>query len=105
MTVLSKESLLADGYHEDPLAARYKYADTFFQKRVRDGAKTRYFINVYYYRDDNRESWHGELSTHLQDGRYVDLGVHNLATVEDTNRFFERAFVALNGRSYDEDDE
>jgi len=103
MTELSREALLADDYHEEPATALHKHADSFFQKRVRDDVKTRYFINVYYYRYPDRESWHGELSTHLQDGRYVDLGIHSLSGIEDTNEFFERAFVALNGRDYDED--
>lgn len=102
MTELSREALLADGYHEERKAAPYKHADSFFQKRIKDGLKTRYFISVYYYRYPDRESWHGELSTHLQDGRYVDLGIHGLTSIEDTNEFFERAFIALNGRDYDD---
>lgn len=105
MTKLSRKSLLADGYYEERGAAPYKAADSFFQKVVRDGAKIRYFINVYYYHESNgRESWYGELSTHLQDGRYVDLQIHSLSNIEDTKEFFERAFVALNGRNYDEGD-
>jgi hypothetical protein len=53
---------------------------------------------------DRETSWHAELSTYMKNGCYIDLALHAPQTIEALERFYEHAFVALDGRDYDTDE-
>ena len=46
---LSEDSLLSAGYKKYPPPSRERY-DTLYQKRIRDAAGTRYFVNIRFWR-------------------------------------------------------
>ena len=105
---LTRESLLAAGYHFHQPAMPWKNSDGFFQKRIKCGDETLYFVNILWY-DRTKyatelapDGWQPEVQFRNAVGTFnVDLiGVDSLEAIE---QFFQGVYEKMECKAYDDE--
>lgn len=103
--MITEEILLAAGYRR--YTDSFSNADWLYQKRIRDeNGNTVYFIDLYYYKFDDHNSWELRMSFErddpLFDYMHVKVHVREERTVEDVEAIASRIFVSMEGAPYDD---
>ena len=103
--MITEEILLAAGYRR--YTDSFSNADWLYQKRILDAnGNTDYFIDLYYYKFDDRNSWELRTSFKRDDPLfdYMHLNVHvsEESTVNDVEAIASRIFVSMEGAPYDD---
>lgn len=104
--MLTAEDLLAAGFKE--FTDSFSWADRCFQKRVwtdsTDEDRTAYFINVYYYKFQEHESWELDMSFDRDSYAFpycwIKYRIGPSASVEGIEMMAEAIFVANGGEPY-----
>ena len=105
---MTDEDLLAAGFKE--FTDSFSRADRCFQKRVwtdsPDDNQTAYFINLYYYKFQEHESWQLNMAFDRGDweGKFpycwIKYRIDDEATVKDVESMAEAIFIANGGKPY-----
>ncbi len=102
--MITIEQLISAGFKE--FKDSFSLADRFFQKRIWTpfGEETQYFINLYQYRFNDRESWELDLNFDRNDENFpycwLKLRVAESATVDDIIAAAASAFEKNQGVNY-----
>jgi len=99
--MFTPQNIIDSGYKHFPFKDKqmFKYADLFFQKKVKENDKTKYFINIYYYIFTDLYNKVGpattfEVAFYLQNNTCVNVSFsgETFSSIVEIEEFFENFY-------------
>lgn len=103
---VTEDNLIEAGYYKHSHSGVHQYADALFQKRIQDGKRTMYFVNIDQYLPHGDGplgwGWLPSVQFSIPNDRIVNIKLSGEQSIEDIEATFAKAFADFGALAYDE---